>query len=250
MVGTGRPTRTPVRVRWRCCSSSTASPAVALRAAVARAVAAHALDVTTGAEGRAGAGEDQRADARVVSQAQDHAAQGRRQLVGERVAGLRGRLRVRVATPSRSSPSSRSVPVSIALPDPSTAVSSRDGRHPVVPAFRSASSGSGGRGAGSVPRSARGRRSGLRPPARQSTEGGLTAAPFGAGADRGGDRVRETCLRLSRKAGRTRGVEVYSPTPPGLCWGCGWKGERSPPTLRSRSLRHRKIVQPRPGTTL
>ena len=61
----------------------------AIRAFAGAALAAHALDVAARAEGGAGTRDDERTDGRVVSELQDHAAKGRRQLVGEGVAGLR-----------------------------------------------------------------------------------------------------------------------------------------------------------------
>ncbi len=50
------------------------------------AMRAHALDVAAGAERGAGAGDQERADVRVLAAGLDHVAQRRRQLVGHRVA--------------------------------------------------------------------------------------------------------------------------------------------------------------------
>ena len=52
------------------------------------AVGAHALDVAAGAERRAGAGQQQRADFRILAAGLDHVAQGRRQIIRHRVARL------------------------------------------------------------------------------------------------------------------------------------------------------------------
>ena len=60
-----------------------------LRVPAGAAAAAHALYVAARAKSRAGTGEDERADGRVVPQAKDHAAKRRGQFVGEGVPGLR-----------------------------------------------------------------------------------------------------------------------------------------------------------------
>ena len=52
------------------------------------AVGAHALDVAAGAEGGAGAGDQQRADVGILAAGLDHGAQRRRQIVRQRVADL------------------------------------------------------------------------------------------------------------------------------------------------------------------
>jgi len=49
---------------------------------------AHALDVAAGAEGGAGAGDQQRADLRILAAGFDHGAQCRRQIVGQGIADL------------------------------------------------------------------------------------------------------------------------------------------------------------------